>query len=76
MGVPRRRVIDESSIEPTYKRPESQDKQEFRVRGIYPNKMKSREKTRAESMRRYTPLTETLFREKKSSTRKAVVYLG
>jgi len=70
MGVPRRRVIDESSIEPTYKRPESQDKQEFRVRGIYPNEMKSREKTRAESMRRYTPLTETLFREKRAQQEK------
>jgi len=38
---------------------------EFRLRGIYPNEIKSREKTRAESMRRYTPLQETQMKEKR-----------
>jgi len=43
------------------------------VRGIYPNELKSREKTRAESMRRYTPLTETLLKERRVQQEKLLV---
>jgi len=61
-----RRKADDSGIEGHFRRPESQDKHhDFRLRGISTNEIKSREKTRAESMRRYTPLTETQLKEKR-----------
>jgi len=68
-GGPRKKLADESDITAcAAKRPESHDRPpvDIRLRGMYPNEMKSREKIRAESMKRSNN-TDNLLKEKKLS---------
>jgi len=71
-GKVRSKAVDDGNSETTQKRPESHDRPstDLVLRAIHPRDIKSRDKTRAESMKRHTPLLESLLKEKRAQHEK------
>jgi len=67
IGAVRNKFEEENGSEDHYKRPDTYGRPpvDVRLRGIHPNDMKSRQGGRGDSMRKHTPLTETLLKEKR-----------
>jgi len=65
-GKPRSKIMDDGSSD-GLKRPDSYDKPtDLRLRGIHPRDLQSRGQSRGDSMRRHTPILETLLKEKRA----------
>jgi len=63
---PRSKIMDDGSSD-GLKRPDSYDKPtDLRLRGIHPRDLQSRGQSRGDSMRRHTPILETLLKEKRA----------